>query len=1001
MAKKPTGSVLVVGGGIAGTQAALDLADQGFKTYVVEKSPSIGGVMAQLDKTFPTNDCSMCILAPKLVDAGRHPNIELRILSEVTGFKGKPGNYQVELTRKTLSVIADKCPGCNDCAEICPVEGTNPFDENIGVRKAIYVPFPQAVPLVYSIDRSMCIGCGECKQFCKAGAIEYEADETVTETVNVGSVVLCPGFDEFDPSKLTQYGYRKFDNVVTSIEFERMMSASGPTGGHIVRPSDGRIPKKVAFLHCIGSRDASLGITYCSSVCCMYSLKEAIIAQEHTPGLKTHLFAMDFRATGKQFEDYRIRAENELGVKITRNNRIGAVDEDHVTKDLMLRYIEDDDIIEETYDMVVLGVGLRPPANADYISRIFGVDLNEHGFAKTSFFKPHATNVDGVYVAGAFAAPKDIPDTVAEASGAAARAAGDIASARGTLVEEITYPEERDVAGEEARIGVFVCHCGINIGGIVDVPAVVDYIKELPNVVLAEENLYTCSADTNVHIAEMIKEHNLNRVLVASCTPRTHEPLFRDTLREAGLNPYLFEMANIRDHCSWIHMNEPEAATQKAKDLVRMTVAKVRLLEPLDRPRIDVTPRALIIGGGLSGMVAALETSRQGFEVDLVEKTNALGGNLRRVTHSITGEDPDAFLKETIKLITNDPRITLHTGTEIETVHGYMGNFDVTLKDGAQFRSGAIVVASGGVEYEPKEYMYGKNPNVMTQLELEEEMTKGAFSPNDVVIIQCVGARNEEHPNCSRICCTTSIKNAIALKKANPEANIYVVYKDIRTYGFREDSYLEASRLGIVFIRYKDEDKPKLSYTKKGLVFKALDRFTNTEITIRPDLVVLNAATHPDPKNSVLAKLLKVPLTKDGFFLEAHMKLRPVEFATDGIFVCGLALGPRFISESISQAVACAGKVAAVLSKEYIEAEGNTAEVDADACTGCGTCVQVCPYGAIERGEDRKAVVTPVLCKGCGTCVATCPERAIDIHHFSNEQLYEQAIALLKGGEAS
>jgi len=992
---------MVVGGGIAGTQAALDLADQGFKVYVVERSPSIGGVMAQLDKTFPTNDCSMCILAPKLVDAGRHPNIDLKILSEVTSFKGKPGDFQVELTRRTLSVDPERCTGCADCAAVCPVEGTNPFDENIGVRKAIYVPFPQAVPLTYSIDRSMCIGCGECAQFCKAGAIVYEPDETVTETLKVGAVVLCPGFEEFDPSKMTEYGYRKHDNVVSSIEFERMMSASGPTGGHIVRPSDGRIPENVGFLHCIGSRDCSLDITYCSSVCCMYSLKEAIIAQEHTPGLKTHLFAMDFRATGKQFEDYRIRAEKELGVKITRNNRVGSIEEDPASKDLTIRYIEGDHIVEERFDMVVLGVGLRPPQNADYISRVFGIDLNHHGFAKTSFFKPHATNVKGVYVAGAFAAPKDIPDTVAEASGAAARAAGDIASSRGTLVEEVTYPEERDVAGKEPRIGVFVCHCGVNIGGVVDVPAVVEYIKGLPNVVLAEQNLYTCSADTNKHIAEAIREHDLNRVVVASCTPRTHEPLFRSTLREAGLNPYLFEMANIRDHCSWIHMHEPEEATEKAKDLVRMTVAKARLLEPLTRPRIEITHRALVIGGGLAGMVAALETSRQGFEVDLVEKTNALGGNMRRVTHSITGEDPDAFLKETIDMIKNDPRITLHTGTEVELVKGYMGNFDITLKDGTQTKVGAIVVASGGIEYKPSEYMYGKNPNVMTQLELEEEMTKGAFSPKDVVIIQCVGARNEEHPNCSRICCTTSIKNAIALKRADPSANIYVVYKDIRTYGFREDAYLEAARIGVVFVRYDDDHPPKLSYTKKGLVFKVLDQFTDTEVTIRPDLVVLNAATHPDPKNQVLAKLLKVPLTREGFFLEAHMKLRPVEFATDGIFACGLALGPRFISESISQAVACAGKVAAVLSKPYVEAEGNTAEVDADACTGCGTCVQVCPYGAIERGEDRKAVVTSVLCKGCGTCVATCPERAIDIHHFSNEQLYEQAIALLKGGEAS
>jgi heterodisulfide reductase subunit A len=990
---------MVVGGGIAGTQAALDLANQGFKTYVVEKSPSIGGVMAQLDKTFPTNDCSMCILAPKLVDAGRHPNIDLKILSEVTGFKGKPGNFQVELTRKTLSVVVDKCTGCADCAEVCPVEGTNPFDENIGVRKAIYVPFPQAVPLVYNIDRSMCIGCGECAHFCKAGAIQYEAQETVTETVNVGSVVLTPGFDEFDPSKMTQYGYRKYDNVVTSIEFERLMSASGPTGGHIIRPSDGRIPGKVAFLSCVGSRDTSIGVTYCSSVCCMYSLKEAIIAQEHTPGLKTHLFSMDFRATGKQFEEYRIRAEEELGVKITRNNRIGAIYEDPMTKGLRLRYIEDDQIVEEDFDLVVLGVGLRPPANADYISRIFGIELNEHGFAKTSFFKPLATNVGGVYVAGAFAAPKDIPDTVAEASGAAARAAGDIAGVRGTMVSDITYPEERDVTGEEPRIGVFVCHCGVNIGGIVDVPAVVDYIRDLPNVVLAEENLYTCSADTNVHIADMIKEHSLNRILVASCTPRTHEPLFRETLREAGLNPYLFEMANIRDHCSWIHMNEPEEATEKAKDLVHMTVAKVRLLEPLERPRISVTPRALVIGGGLAGMVAALETSRQGFEVDLVERTKVLGGNMRRVTHSITGDDPNVFLKDTIKQVKDDKNITLHMGTEIETVHGYMGNFDVMLKDGAQFRSGAIVVASGGIEYEPVEYMYGKDPKVMTQLQLEEEMKKDAFSPKDVVIIQCVGARTEEHPNCSRICCTTSIKNAIALKKANPSANIYVVYKDIRTYGFTEDAYLEAARLGIVFVRYSDKDKPELSSTKQGMVFTVHDRFTDTPITIRPDLVVLNAATHPDPDNPVLAKQLKVPLTKEGFFLEAHMKLRPVEFATDGIFACGLALGPRFISESISQAVACAGKVAAVLSKEFIEAEGNTAEVDVDACTGCGTCITVCPYGAIDRGEDRMAVVTAVLCKGCGTCVATCPERAIDIHHFSNEQLYEQAIALLRGGE--
>ncbi len=998
MADKPVGAVMVVGGGIGGTQAALDLAEQGFRVYVVEKTPSIGGVMSQLDKTFPTNDCSMCILAPKLVDAGRHPNIELKILSEVTGFKGKAGNFEVELTRKTLSVDPDKCTGCGDCAVICPVEGTNPFDENLGVRKAIYVPFPQAVPLVYTIDRSMCIGCGECRQFCGADAIAYDMEETVTETLNVGSVILAPGFEEFDPSKLTAYGYKEFPNVVTSIEFERLLSASGPTGGHILRPSDGRVPRNLAFLHCIGSRDSSLGKTYCSTVCCMYSLKEAIIAQEHTPGLKTHLFAMDFRAVGKQFEDYRIRAEEELGIEITRNNRIGSLQEAPNTHNLIVRYIDGDKIVDKEFDMVVLSVGMIPPQNADYLARTFGVELNKHGFVHHSYFEPLETNVKGVFVAGAFSQPKDIPDTVAEASGAAAKAAAIVSKARGELVSEIEYPPERDVKGQDPRVGVFVCHCGVNIGGVVDVPAVCEYTRKLPGVAFVDENLYTCSADTNVHIANMIKEHDLNRVVVASCTPRTHEPLFRETLRQAGLNSYLFEMANIRDHCSWIHMHQPNQATEKAKDLVRMAVAKARLLEPLEKKRIPITPVALVIGGGLTGMTAALEISKQGFPVHLVEKTNALGGNLRRVTHSITGENPQEILKETIDAITNDKRITLHTGTELEAMHGYMGNFEALLKDGTTLNVGAIVVASGAIEYKPTEYYYGKNPNVITQLELEEEMTKGAFAPKNVVIIQCVGARDANHPNCSRICCTTSVKNAIALKKTNPDANIYIVYKDIRTYGSREDAYLEAARLGVVFIRYREATKPKLSYTKKGLVFRVLDRFTNTEITVTPDLVVLNAATHPDPKNSVLAKLLKVPLGKDGFFLEAHMKLRPVEFATDGMFVAGLALGPKFISESISQAVATAGKVAAVLSRDFVEAEANTAEVDTDVCTGCGTCIAVCPYGAIERGEDRKAVVNAVLCKGCGTCVATCPEQAIDIHHFTKEQLYQQAIALIKNG---
>jgi heterodisulfide reductase subunit A len=594
------GSVLVVGGGIAGMQSSLDLADSGYKVYLVDKSPSIGGAMAQLDKTFPTNDCAMCIMAPKLVETGRHRNIELITNSVVEKVTGKVGNFKVTVSKTSRYVDEEKCTGCGICTQKCPVEVIDEYNKGLKVRKAIYVKYPQAVPLIFSIDKEHCIGCGNCERHCEAGAIAYDQEHESMD-LNVGSIILSPGFDEFDLlKKRKEYGYGRFPNVVSSLELERMLSATGPYGGMVLRPSDGEVVKKIAFVQCVGSRDRSIGNPYCSSVCCMFAIKESVIAQEHNPGLEATIFFMDMRAFGKEFDDYYVRAEKEHGIRFVKNNRISSIAEDPETNNLLVTYIDKGNMVQEVFDMVALSVGMTAPRDAKDIGKTLGIELNDYDFCSTEIlFSPLETSKPGIYVGGAFGAPKDIPDSVSEASGAAAKASSVISSERGKLVTVKEYPPEKDISSDEPRIGAFICHCGINIGGIVDVPAVVEYAKTLPNVEYAEHNLYTCSQDTQKKIREKIEENNLNRVIVASCTPRTHQPLFQNTCAEAGLNPYLFEMANIRDQCSWVHMHEPERATQKAKDLVRMVIAKAGLLEPLKRVPIDINASGLVVGGGL------------------------------------------------------------------------------------------------------------------------------------------------------------------------------------------------------------------------------------------------------------------------------------------------------------------------------------------------------------------------------------------------------------------
>ncbi|MHA1681332.1 MAG: hydrogenase iron-sulfur subunit [Promethearchaeota archaeon] len=1016
-------NILVIGGGIAGISAALDLAEN-YNVYLVEKKASIGGKMAQLDKTFPTLDCSICILAPKMVEVSRHPNITLMTYSEVESVTpaGSGELFNVSIRKKARYVNEEMCTGCGECMADCPINIKNEFEAGAldARRKAIYIPFAQAIPRKAVIDKNVCLmlkrgKCGKCKDLCQRAAIDYDMKDELVD-VQVASIVVATGYDMMDMKELKRYNYKRYPNIITSLQYERMLSASGPSMGHIVRPSDGKKPGSIGFILCAGSRNIKY-CGYCSKFCCMYATKDAVLTKEHEPSIDVTLFYNDIRAIGKNHEEFIERAKDEYNVEYMRGIP-GDVREDPGTHDLIVKHANliTGEVETRQLGLVILCNAVVPSEGTAELSKILGIGTNSFGFFKSRDpINELLSTRDGIFLVGSCQSPDDISNSVSKAHGAAA-----LAAERATPLTAAARRDKKVVVREipvleidEPRIGVFLCHCGSNIGGYVDMARLLEYVKGLDNVVYASTNLYTCSSDTQEIIKDQILEHHLNRIVVAACTPRTHEKLFQDTMAEVGLNPYLLSFVSIRELDSWVHMKLPEDATLKAMDLVRMGISRSRLLKPLKGGTTAISPSSTVIGGGVAGMSAALTMASHGMMVHLVEKNASLGGflqNLARVNFDqLSSKDLIDRIKNKLE---GNKHVKVYLNSTIDNVSGTIGDYKVAIKsatsgDVQEVGSGTIIVATGIHEAKLKGVLgYGSDDRILTQQEFESLLEAGCdFSRKNVTFIHCAGSRGHAAGKggvsyCSLYCCQVSVSNALAIKQSHPDANVFVLYRDIRV-GTDEEPHYWRARKNVNYIRFDGAKYPTVTVNgaDSPIDVRVFDLVTQVDLLIPSDYVVLNMPMVPAGGNKSISEILKVPLGPNGFFLEAHIKLRPLDFATDGVFVAGTAQGPKNIRESIAQGFGAGSRALTYMLRGEVETEPIIARVDASLCIGCGECEDSCSYGAIglkilEGGTVSE--VNPSLCKGCGTCAATCPAHAISINHFEYSQVYTQVEESLK-----
>jgi heterodisulfide reductase subunit A-like polyferredoxin len=1065
---------LVIGGGIAGMQAALNLADQGVKVTMVERESSIGGIMPKLDKTFPTLDCSMCILSPFMVDCSRNSNIEIMTLSEVDSVSKDDGRFKVKIHTKPRYVLLDKCTGCGTCEEKCPKKFPNEFDEGQGDRKAIHFLFPQSIPQAPAIEYENCTffrtgKCKLCEKFCEAGAIDFE-DKGLTVEKEFDSIIVATGGQIYEPDGRKEYGYGEYDNVITSLQLERLLSASGPTMGEVTT-RDGKHPKKVAFINCVGSRDEKVGHDYCSRVCCMYGLKEALLLKEHEPDAEITIFYMDIRSAGKGYDEFynKIRYEDKVA-EFVRARPSEIMENPDKTLSLFYEDTQTAEIKDLNVDMVVLNVAIIPSDGTQELADKLGVGLNKYGFFDKDSFSvgPLDSSSAGIHICGMASRPLDITDSTNQGIGAASRATTDLASER-TFSPSAGYPE---LESEEKRIGVFVCHCGKNIASVVDVKALTEYAKTLPNVVYSEDNIFSCSEEGQRKITEAVEREGLTRVVVSACTPRTHEPTFQGAIRSAGLNPFLLEMANIRNHCSWVHKDKAEAL-EKAEILTRMAVARVANLDPLSKTSVGVTQAACVVGGGVAGLTAARDLTRNGYKVHLVEKRPYLGGRLPKLASVYPEETSGSdMIMNLIESADETGNLTIYPASEIAEVEGFVGNFEVTIEskdyvdyscddcgkcvdvcpvevdddfnEGLTRRKaifkqntfpdkyyidpetctlcgecvkacperainletqtsnvscGTLVVATGFDAGDPEELLkhgFGSHKGIVTTSQVERllhedgptggDIQKHVGKVENVAVLLCADMRWGKNDYCSRYCCLTGTKTAKALKERFPDANIFVLYENLRTIGIHEDLYKETQSLGVRFVKYSFDEMPKVSYTN-GLKLNVKDQLLNIEFNLPLDLLVLSAGGIPVEGSHELSRKLRVPCSSGGFFQEAHVKLAPVDTSNEGIYIAGGVQYPKDIADSVAQGSAAAARALTIITKEALEVGGIVSYIDPELCAACLTCVRLCPYGAIAINDDGVAETNIAKCRGCGICTTECPAKAIELRHFEDDQI--------------